>query len=160
MSGCCALLCFKPANNAWSLLFREWVAAVPCCISCLLTMFVLDSPVGVWLLHLAVFYACWQCLLLTLQWVSDLHALLHFKATDNSYVLAYQIVSGCHAFLSFKPANDACHQLTSWWVAAMPHCISRLFLTPVCYVQQVCGSILLHYIPADNICSLLFIDYT
>ena len=99
MSGCCALACFKPANNACSWLFSWWVAVVPWCVSSLLTMPVLDSPACGWLLCLAVFQACWQCLFLALQYVS-----------------------GCYALLCFKPADNAYSGFSREWVVAVPYC--------------------------------------
>ena len=95
VSGCCALVCFKPADDAWPWLSSMWVAAVPWCVSSLLTMSVLGSPVCEWLLCHDVFQACWQ-------WLS----------------LALQDVSGCCALVCFKPADDAYPWLFSWWVAA------------------------------------------
>lgn len=38
VGGHCALLCFKPDNNAYSLLFRQWVTSMPYCVSSLLLM--------------------------------------------------------------------------------------------------------------------------
>ena len=71
--------------------------------------------------------------------MSDCHALLNLKAADYSCVLANQHVSGCHTSLCFKTADDTCHWLTRWWVVAIPHCISRLVLTPVWHLQKVSG---------------------
>ena len=55
VSGCCALHCFKPVDNACSWLSSQWVAVVPCCDSSLLTMTVHHSLGCEWLLCLAVF---------------------------------------------------------------------------------------------------------
>ena len=106
VSGCHALLCFKPADNACPLLSRmwvaampccvsslladdscplhsrEWVAAMPCCVSSLLMMPVICSPACEWLPCLAMFQACWWCLSSVLQEVSGCHALLCFKPAD------------------------------------------------------------------------------
>ena len=156
VSGCCGLLCFKPADNACPWLSSLWVAAVGCCVSSLLIMPVLGSPASEWLLWVAVFQACWQCL-----------------------SLALQLVSGCCGLLCFKPADNACAWLFSLWVAAVGCCISSLLTMPVlgspgsewllwvavfhaCWqclslalqsVSGYCG--LLCFKPADNACPWL-----
>ena len=60
VSDYCALLHFKP-HDAYPWLFREWVIAVPCCVSDMLTN-----------------------LVLALQYVSDCCALLYFKLADTT----------------------------------------------------------------------------
>ena len=62
VSGWCALLCFRPANNACPLLSRWCVVVMPYSVSSLLTMPIVGPPGSEWLLFLAVFQACWQCL--------------------------------------------------------------------------------------------------
>jgi hypothetical protein len=53
---CLALL--QACRQCLPLTLQLVSAAVPCCVSSLLTMPVLDSAVGEWLLCLAVFQAC------------------------------------------------------------------------------------------------------
>ena len=152
VSGCCAFLYFKPADDACPLLFSGWVAVVPCCVSSLLMMLLLCSPVGEWLL-LAVFQASWWCLFSTHQQVSGCCFLLCFKPGDEAFSLLLRMwvaavpfcVSSessllmllalcspvgewllCHTCL--KPANYACPLLSSWWVAAVLSCISSLLM--------------------------------
>lgn len=50
VSGFCALLFFKPADNACPWLSRMWVAVSPCFVSSLHTIFVFGSSGGEWLL--------------------------------------------------------------------------------------------------------------
>ena len=66
---------FKPPDDTCLLFFRKWVIGDPYSISSLLAMFVLGLSVGQWLLCLAVYQACWQCLISTLQFVSCWHGL-------------------------------------------------------------------------------------
>ena len=108
VSGCSAFLCFKPTDDAFPWLSREWVAAVPCYVSSLLMKPVLHSSEGEWLQCLAVFQAYW--------W---------------SLSLAIQYVSACSALLGVKPTNDACSWLSSLWVPAMPCNVSSLLMMPV-----------------------------
>ena len=119
VSGCHRLLCFKPTDNDCPWLFSLWVAAVPWYVSNLVTIPVLGSSASEWLSCLSVFQACWQCLFLALQPVSDSCALLYFKPADNS-----------------------CPWLSSKWVAAVPWCVSSLMTMPVlgspACEQQLC----------------------
>ena len=62
VSGCCGLLCSKPADNGCPWLSSLWVAAVACCVSSMLTMPVLGSLVCGLLWCLAVLQTCWWCL--------------------------------------------------------------------------------------------------
>ena len=55
--GSSALLYFKPTNDACPWFFRKWVAAVPYCVSSLLMIPVIGSPVCEWLQQLVVFQA-------------------------------------------------------------------------------------------------------
>ena len=52
VSGCCGLMCFKPADNGCSWFLSGCVAAVAWCVSSLLTTPVLGSPESEWLLWL------------------------------------------------------------------------------------------------------------
>ena len=72
VSGCCTLLCFKPTDNPCSWLSRKWVAAVPYCVSSLLTIPVLGSPACEW----CCAYLCFEptdnpCLWLSSWWVAS-----------------------------------------------------------------------------------------
>ena len=106
VSGCCALLCFQPVNNACLWFFREWVTVVSFCVinllilvfdslvcewlwclsyfCSLLTMPVLDFLVCEWLWWLSLFLAYWQCLSLALQPVSGCSALLYLWCANNA----------------------------------------------------------------------------
>ena len=108
VSGCYFSLCLKPADNACPWLSRGWVAVIPCCISSLLKMPVLDSLESEWLPSLSMFQACWQCLSLSLQ-----------------------DVSGCHLSQCFKPADDIYSLLSRKWVAAMPCWDSSMLMEPL-----------------------------
>ena len=77
-----------------------------CCVSSLVT--VLGTPVGEWLLCLAVFQDWWQCL-----------------------SLALQSVSGSCVLLCFKPGDNFCPWLSRKWVAVVPCCVSSLVTMPV-----------------------------
>ena len=105
VSGWCALLCFKPVDDACSLLSSLWVAGVPCCVSSLLMIPVFCSPGSEWLRCFAVCHACWWCL-----------------------ASALQRVSGYCAFLCAKPADDAYPLLSREWVASMPCCALTLLM--------------------------------
>ena len=76
VSGHDALLQFYLADHACPWLSRKWVAVVPCCNSGLLIMLALGSSVCEWLWCSAATVACWLCLSLALQLVSDCCALL------------------------------------------------------------------------------------
>ena len=99
-------LCLMPGDDAYPLLFRMCVAIVPCCVSSLLTTPVINSPECEWPQLLAFFQTCWQL------------------------SLALQYVCSCHAMLDIKPTDHAFSGFISMWVAAQPHCASRL-MTPV-----------------------------
>ena len=148
VSVCFALPFFKPADDACPLLSREWVAAVHCCVSSLLIMPVLCSPVCEWLLCLTESHACSWCLSYALQLLSDavpccvssllmlpvlcspgcewLLCLAVFQACWWCLSSALQLVSGCCALLRFKPADDAYPLLFRKWVAAVSCCVSSL----------------------------------
>ena len=128
VSGCCALLCFKLANNSCPWLSSGWVAVMPCCVSSLLTIPVLGSPGGEWLLCLAMFLACWQSLSLALQWVSGYCVLLCFRPVDNP---CPWLSSGWVLLLCFKPVDNPCPWLSSLCVVAVSCCISRLLTIPI-----------------------------
>ena len=113
VSDYCALLCFKHDDDTCLLLSRKWVTAVPCCVSSLLMMPVLCSPVCKWLLCLVVFQVCWWCLSSALQGVS-----------------------GCCALLCLKPANA--YLFSREWVSAMPCCVSSLLMMSI-LCSPVCG---------------------
>ena len=59
VSDCHALSYFKPVNNAWLWLFSWWAIGIPCSVSFQLTMHVLDSPGGQWLLFSGMFQPFW-----------------------------------------------------------------------------------------------------
>ena len=114
VSGCYALPCFKPANNACPWLFSMWVAAVLCryfkppannACPWLSRMWVVAVPCSV--------SSLWQCL-----------------------PLALQRVSGFFALRCFKPANNACPWLFSMWVAAVPCNVSSLLT-----ISVLCSSV-------------------
>ena len=143
VSGYFALQYFMPAHDACSWLSSQWVATLPCNISCLLMMLVLGSPASEWLfalqyfmpahmlahgspesewlLCLAIFHACSWCLFLALQRVSGYFTLQYFMPAHWCLFLALQFVSGYFALQYFMPAHDACSWLSSWWVATLPY---------------------------------------
>ena len=151
VGGCCALLCFKPADDACPLLSSMWVTAV--CVSSMLMMPVLWSPGCEWLLCLAVFQACWWCCpLLSRKWVAAvpccvssllmmpvlclpgcewLLCLVVFQACWWCLSSVLQNVSGSSALLCSKPADDACPLLSSLWVATVPFCVFSLLKMPL-----------------------------
>ena len=116
VSGYFALPYFMLAHYAWFWLSRLWVATVPCHISCLLMMPVFGSPACEWLLCLAIFHACSQCLLLALQIVSGCFA-CHNSCLHMMIFLALQEVS---ALSYFMPALDAYSWLSRKWVVTLP----------------------------------------
>ena len=73
----------------------EWLSCLAVFFS-QLTMPVLDSLGSEWLWCLAVFVACWQCLSLAVQYVSD-----------------------CTVLLCLWPADNACPWLFSMWVTVL-----------------------------------------
>ena len=124
VSGHFALQYFMPAHDAYSWLFREWVATLPCNISCLLTcswlfslwvatlpcnflcllmMLVLDSPASEWLLCLPIFHVCSWCLFLALQPVSGylpcniscLLMMLVLGSPESEWLLCLAIFHAC-----------------------------------------------------------------
>ena len=98
VSSCCALLCFKPANDA-SLLSSLWVPDLPCCIQVFFMLPALCSP------------ACEIC-----------HALLCcLKLVDNAHLLFSSLWVAAALCEWFKPANNTCPLLYRKWVAAMPY---------------------------------------
>ena len=113
VSGYCALPCFKLGDNACPWLSSLWVTVVACCVSSLLTMPDLGSPVGEWFLWLAVFQLCWQ-------WLS----------------LALQRVGGCCGLLCFKPTDNSCSWLFSLWVATVPCCVLSLLTMTVLHSSE------------------------
>ena len=74
----------------------------------LLIMHVLCSPESEWLCCLTAILTCW-----------------------SSLSLALQRVSSCGALLQFQPADHACSQLFSGWVAMVPCCNSSLLIMSV-----------------------------
>lgn len=113
VSGCCALLHPKPAENAYLWLTRKWVAAMLCWISVQLIVF--NSLVCGWLLCLVDF----QSLLLMLVFGfldSESYDLTASKFTDNSSLW-----------------------LSSMWVTAVPCCTSCLLMKTILAPQSVCG---------------------
>ena len=131
MSSCSALLSFKSTDYAYLWLSREWVAAVPCCISSLLMMPVLGSLACVWLQCLAMFLSLLIISVLGSPGCEWLQCIAMLQAYWWYLPLALQFVSGSKALLCFKSANDACPWLFSLWVAAMPCCVSSLLMVPV-----------------------------
>ena len=131
VSGYCALLCLKPADDACPMLSSMWVAAVPCCVSSLLMIPVLCSPGCEWLLCIC----CVSSLLMMPVLCSPVCEWLLYFAVSQAcqwYLSsALQFVSGCCALLCLKSANDACPLLSSLWVAAVPCCVSSLLMMPV-----------------------------
>ena len=136
-SVCEWMRCLTMSLACWqclSLLFSWWVAKIPCCLSGLLTMPVLDSPVCEWLRYLAVFLAYWQCPSLVLQSVSGWGCLVGFLAYWQWLFLALQDVSSCGpcgASLCFEPANNAYFWLSSMWVVVVSCYLSSLLTMPV-----------------------------
>ena len=101
VSGCCALLPLKQANNTYFWIFRKW-GCYALCISSKLTMPVLGSSVCEWMSSL-LYLSLWQCLFLALQPVSDCYAFAMFLACWQCLSLALQSVSGCYTLLHLKP---------------------------------------------------------
>ena len=95
VSACSAWQWFQPVDNCFSWLSSLCVAAVPCCVSSLLTTFVLHSSGSEWL-----------------QYVIPFSTLLRLLS------LALQKVCGCSP-LCFKPADNMDSWLTIQWVAVM-----------------------------------------
>ena len=91
VSNCCALLGFKPTDNASPEHFSKWVAAMLCCVSSILTMPICGSSVCEWLLCFAVFQAYWQYLSVILKSVSGDHAIMHFKPVDNANLWLFRM---------------------------------------------------------------------
>ena len=157
VSGCCVLLCIRPADDACPWLFSMWVAAVSCCVSSLLMMPVLGSPGSEWLLCLAVHQACWWHLSLALQPVSDCCVLLSIRRDDNPCPWLFRLwVTGflyCISILLIKPVIDASGSEWHVCLAVFQACWQYLFLT----FQPVSGSCVLScFKPAADACSWLF----
>ena len=151
VSGCCGLLCFKPAKNACSWLFSLWVATVHCCVSRLLTISVFNSSVGEWLLCNTVFQACWQSLSLALQEVSSCCALLCLKPADNLYPWhsSWWVTAGCVWSLLTTLVFGSLGSKWLLWLAMLQ--AWWLFLSlALQYVSSCCA--LLCFKPADNSC--------
>ena len=128
VSSCYAFLCFKSAHNLYPLLSREQVATVSCYISSLLTMPVFGSLVCKLLSCLSMFQACWWCLSLDIQSVSDCYALLCFSY--NAYPwFSRRWVASC--LLCFMHADDTCPLLSREWVTAIHPCASDLLMKPI-----------------------------
>ena len=106
VSGCSALLCFKLTDDPCPWLSRVWVAAVPCCISNLLMMPVLGSPVCEWLQCLAMFQTYFS------PWLSSL------------WVAA---VAHCVSSLLIIPILGSSESECLWFLAALQACWSNLF---------------------------------
>ena len=131
VSGYFALQYFHACLWCLFLTLRMWVATLPCNISCLLMMLVLDSPECEWLLCLAIFHACSWCLFLALQEVS---------------ALPY-----------FMPDYDAFTWLSRLWVATLLHHVLCLLMTPV---LDSPGSQWLLYLVMFYVCSwCLFLTF-
>ena len=128
VSGCCAMLPFKLANDAFPRLFSLWVATVPSSNWSWLMKLVHGSLVCEWLLCLAVFQASWQCISLVFQDVSDSCALLHFKMADNAYPWLFRK-----------------------WVALMFSCVSSFLTMPLlCSLDSEWLPFLGAFLPANN----------
>ena len=98
----------------------------------------IGSSEGVWLSCLAASQGCWLFLCLGLSEGKWLPCLPVFHECWWYLLLAHQLVSSCHTSLHFKAGVDSCLSSSeSEWL-----------------------TVLLHYIPADNLGSLLFIGYT
>ena len=125
VSCCCPWHPFKPANQAYPWLCREWVAGVSDIFSSLLTTPTLGSAVCELLLSLRSFQACWSNPLLAMQYVSWL-SLRPFQACLSSWFLILQYVSCCCPWYHFNPT----HQSHLWpcreWVAVVLSILSSL----------------------------------
>ena len=151
VSGCCSLLCFKPADDACPLLSSWWVAGMSCCVSSLLI--IPSSAVQAVSGHSALLYfesADDACPLLPRMWVtavpccvssllmmpvlcspeSEWLCLAVFQTSWWHLSSALQEVSGWCALLCVKPADDACALLSRKWVASVPCCVSSLLIAP------------------------------
>ena len=156
VSGCGGLLCFQPTDNACPWLFREWVAVVPCCVSILLTLLVLDSSGSEWLWWLAVFLAFWQHLFLALQSVSIYGGLLFFLSVDNTCLWLFRkwvaVVDCCVSSLLTMPVLGSSEGVWLWWFTVFSACWQCMSLA----LQKVSGCCaLLLFWSADNACPWL-----
>ena len=79
--------------------------------------------------------------------------LTEFQACWWSECLTLQSVSGFCTSLCFKYINNDFPWLSSWWVAAVPCCISTLLMIPIFDLQYVSGFLtLLGFMSANNSC--------
>ena len=137
-----ALQYFMPAHDACSWLSSQWVATLPCNISCLLMMLVLGSPASEWLFALQYFMPAHNaCSWLSREWVATLPCniscllmmpilgspesewllyLAIFHACSLMPILGSPVCEWYFALQYFMPAHDACSWLSSWWVATLP----------------------------------------
>ena len=129
VSGCCDLLCFKPANNACSWLSSLWVTAVACCVSSLLIMPVLVSLESEWLLWLVEskpaditcsWPSSWWVALMS-HCISSLLMMLVWNLQDVSGCLLF-----CALFLLTTSILD-CLLFTNHTHHCLPACMCILF---------------------------------
>ena len=137
VSGCGALLCFQPANNAHPWLSSKWVAVVHCCVSSLLTMPVLGSSGSWWLWCFAVFLACSQFLSLASQLVTveGTSLSIHFCSLTISFRVWVN-----NAFYAFDQAcSHHFTNLTHHWPTSMYECalFQSMLMCPFFLLQFV-----------------------
>ena len=102
---------------------------MPCCVSSLLKMPILVPPACEWLLGPVILLACWQCLSLALQTVSEGGILLCFQPADNAcpwHPREWVVVVSCYvSILLTMPCSF------SLWVAVIAYCASSLLTVPI-----------------------------
>ena len=123
------------------------VAAVPWCISSMLTMPVLGSPGCEWLLCLDALQACWQWLSLALQLVGGCYVSLHLKPADGAF-LGFSECEWLAAFLSFTLSNDT----YSWlFMDHIHHCLSECVCINFFWACSRCLCLVIQLVSAPHL---------
>ena len=132
VSGYCALPYFMSDHDAYSWLSREWVAHVPCHVSCLFIIHTIGP--SLWVSVPCYIYASSWCLFLAFKAVSGYCTWPYFMPDNN----AFQAVRGYCALPYFMPDSDAFSWLSRKWVATVFCHILCLFMIHAMQLVSIC----------------------